>query len=545
MVRVTRVARPVRRLRRAAADRVGGRLRQPGAGRGARTLAPVRRRSSLRHRPRVRHDAHAPRVRRARRPLRHRRRPMRRRARCCGWAPTNSSSAACPPTLRWRRRWRWRRTGRPRVRQRRAPQGRGDADGVAVGVGAPELSRLDRDAARSTSSARTTQASSAMERMNVPATGDDASRRVRPGPLVAVGRGRGRGRRRASACSTPAPRRAAKRLRSPPTGARVVAADVRPNRRVAWSPPTPSVSTPTSHRRRRRDTATRSRARRSTPCWSTPRAADSAPCDAAPTRAGGSSRATRRSRRAAAPDRSTPSAALVDPGGRLVYSVCTLTAAESIDHPDPGRASRSTTAVPRGRHVASVPPRLASAAARRRHRRHGPDSVPSAGHERRVTAVAKVLTVSDGVFHGARDDTRRPRARRPPRRQRLRGGRPSGHRRRRRRRGRDAERDERRLRRTDRHDRRHRLRAPRPDARGHTRGDRARGAGSGRGDAPRQPSRPPVARGRRHPRQRHHLQHARAARRARSNRSTPSSTSCRTPSGCCDQRTHGALRADQ
>ena len=56
-------------------------------------------------------------------------------------------------------------------------------------------------------------------------------------------------------------------------------------------------------------------------------------------------------------------APLVRPGGSLVYSVCTLTAEESIDHPCPP-ASRSISDAPSTR-VAAVRARLAGAAARR------------------------------------------------------------------------------------------------------------------------------------------------------------------------------------
>src|SRR5690606_16755897 len=41
-------------------------------------------------------------------------------------------------------------------------------------------------------------------------------------------------------------------------------------------------------------------------------------------------------------------APLVRPGGRLVYSVCTLTSAESIDHPVPDRFVVDTTPPPLG-----------------------------------------------------------------------------------------------------------------------------------------------------------------------------------------------------
>ena len=42
------------------------------------------------------------------------------------------------------------------------------------------------------------------------------------------------------------------------------------------------------------------------------------------------------------------SAPLVRPGGRLVYSVCTLTAAESIDHPVPDGFEIDPAAPPAG-----------------------------------------------------------------------------------------------------------------------------------------------------------------------------------------------------
>ena len=68
-------------------------------------------------------------------------------------------------------------------------------------------------------------------------------------------------------------------------------------------------------------------------------------------------------------------ATLVRPGGRLVYSVCTLTAPESIDARDPRRLRRRHGG-PRGS-VAAVRARLAGAAAGRRHRRDDRASVPS------------------------------------------------------------------------------------------------------------------------------------------------------------------------
>jgi 16S rRNA (cytosine967-C5)-methyltransferase len=41
-------------------------------------------------------------------------------------------------------------------------------------------------------------------------------------------------------------------------------------------------------------------------------------------------------------------AALVAPGGKLVYSVCTITSAESVDHPTPSGFEVDTAAPPVG-----------------------------------------------------------------------------------------------------------------------------------------------------------------------------------------------------
>ena len=70
------------------------------------------------------------------------------------------------------------------------------------------------------------------------------------------------------------------------------------------------------------------------------------------------------------------SAELVAPGGRLVYSVCTITAAESVDHATPEGFEVDPTPPPVGS-VATVRAGMAGVAARCRHRRHGDDSVPS------------------------------------------------------------------------------------------------------------------------------------------------------------------------
>jgi 16S rRNA (cytosine967-C5)-methyltransferase len=80
-----------------------------------------------------------------------------------------------------------------------------------------------------------------------------------------------------------------------------------------------------------------------------------------------------------------------------------------IDRPPGTRWFRDRRPSTGSRRVATVRARLARDAPRRRHRRHGADSVPSHGMSAtdpdQAVLSAKVLTVSDGVFHGARDDT--------------------------------------------------------------------------------------------------------------------------------------------
>ena len=209
------------------------------------------------------------------------------------------------------------------------------------------------------------------------------------------------------------------RRRRRPTGA-----GDRPAASCCRSPPTASTR--------------RSRRRRSTGCWSTRRARASAPCAAARRPLAHRGRPT-----------STPSPtlqlalveaalALVRPGGHLVYSVCTLTAAETtaIDaalaerHPDLVAVDAARRPVDPRR------PRRAPAPAGRRHRRHVPapphraDRVhrrshasptvalrrdggadAAAGRVRRMSdelpgsgLLAKVLTASDGVVAGTRED---------------------------------------------------------------------------------------------------------------------------------------------
>jgi hypothetical protein len=134
---------------------------------------------------------------------------------------------------------------------------------------------------------------------------------------------------------------------------------------------------------------------RSTGCWSTPRAPTSGPCAGGRTPAGASSRTTST---AWSPCHAPAGggAPLVGAGGVLVYSVCTLTAAESIDHGDGGWPVLE----PAVRAVAAVRAGRPHPAAGRGHRRHDRASLPSAGMSDDAPLRAKVLTVSDGVVHG-------------------------------------------------------------------------------------------------------------------------------------------------
>ena len=98
-----------------------------------------------------------------------------------------------------------------------------------------------------------------------------------------------------------------------------------------------------------------------------------------------------------------PRAPLVRPGGRLIYSVCTLTAAESVDHPTPAGFEIDERR-PRG-DVAPVRVK-AGGCCRRTPTPTAWSSFGTVGrHDATSRSLAKVLTVSDGVFHGFRDDT--------------------------------------------------------------------------------------------------------------------------------------------
>ena len=79
-----------------------------------------------------------------------------------------------------------------------------------------------------------------------------------------------------------------------------------------------------------------------------------------------------------------------------------------VDRPPDPRRLRDRRPPADRRHLAAVRSRVAGAAPGRRHRRHGARSVPSIDmshdHGTGAPQQAKVLTVSDGVAHGVRDD---------------------------------------------------------------------------------------------------------------------------------------------
>ena len=232
----------------------------------------------------------------------------------------------------------------------------------------PQLPRLDRRAPRRRPRRRRRARRPRGDEHR--AAGHRAGRRLRAGPRLAVGRRGGRARRRASGSPTSAPPRAARPPRwpppappwSPPTSARpgsASSAAERPGRCPCW-PPTP-----------RRPPFAAGVA--STGCCSTPPARASARCAAGPTPAGASTPTSPSAWPPCSARSSTPPSPLLRPGGTLVYSVCTLTDAETLGdrrpprdrpHPDlePIDAAGDALGPPR--------PRRPPPAAGRRHRRH-------------------------------------------------------------------------------------------------------------------------------------------------------------------------------
>ena len=323
----------------------------------------------LRHRARLRHDPHAPGLRLAGRPLR----PARARPAGAGRAaarrlPARASSARPPHAAVVGHR----RGGAPQrargfvnaVLRRVA-----DADPVDWPSDAIRLSYPDWIVERLRADLGDDAALDALEAMNEAADGHRAGRRLRAGPGLAVGRRAGRRRPAASGSPTSAPRRAARPPPSPRSGASVVGGR-RPSRPgPAWSPSNVArvglertgrvavAGRPTARRPPLRPGVVRPRAR------STRRARASARCAAGPTPAGAStptrSTAWRRCRRTLVDRRGRRSCGRA---GALVYSVCTLTAAETTgvdDHvappPSGARADR-----PAGRAVGAARPRARS-----------------------------------------------------------------------------------------------------------------------------------------------------------------------------------------
>ena len=181
-----------------------------------------------------------------------------------------------------------------------------------------------------------------------------------------------------------------------------------PRRRQRAPGPTPPPGSP---RWSPTAPAPRSAPRRSTGSWSTPRARASASSTAGPTPAGASTPTSVERLAALQVDLVLAAADLVRPGGLLVVSVCTLTAAETTGVDEVVAARRPDLAplpppadpwVPWGRGALLLPQAAG-------HRRHGPPPLPGPRLRGRVwqggaMLDAKVLTVSDGVVDGVRED---------------------------------------------------------------------------------------------------------------------------------------------
>ena len=391
-----------------------------------RAVRPRRPRPRLRHRPRVRHRARAtparrpPRAASSKRPLDRLDPPVRAALRLGAYQLLHDVAAArrggetvdaLGGAL----------AARPRLRERACcARSRGSAPPWPEPVerrGRALVPRLDRRAPRPRARRRR-RARAALVAMNEPAA---VTLRPEPAPghrrraRRRAARRRRRGRARARSCptrsscaasATPAALPAVRDGRATPqdqgepgrgracsTRSRASGSPTSPPRPAARRPRSPSGSgddgAVVAARRRRRARAPRSTRRRapprpaarvrrvvadgralaaarrraSTACCSTRRAPASACCAAAPTPAGACSpRRDRRARRAPARPARAPRRALVRPGGVLVYSVCTLTRAETIDvddwaaaaprpastrSPPPGRARGARTAAAR------------------------------------------------------------------------------------------------------------------------------------------------------------------------------------------------------
>jgi 16S rRNA (cytosine967-C5)-methyltransferase len=131
-------------------------------------------------------------------------------------------------------------------------------------------------------------------------------------------------------------------------GATVVANDQRIGRARIVAENARTLGPPAAGGRRRRRAATVPGRRRSGPCCSMRRAPVSVRCDAGRTPGGGSSRATSSTSQRCSGACWTRRPRSWRPDGRLVYSVCTITAAESVDHPTPAGFEVDPTPPPIG-----------------------------------------------------------------------------------------------------------------------------------------------------------------------------------------------------
>ena len=265
-------------------------LRQPAPARSCSSRADLDdARPGLRHQPRLRHDAHAPRLRLA-----------RRRVRAARARPAGACRAADRRVpARVPRHAAARRGGRDRrrraeagagPRQRGAPQGRGRAAATGPTTRRASATRTGSSSGCRPTSAPTT-AIAALDRDERAGRGHRAGRRLRAGPRLPA-RGRGGGRRaRATVSSTCAPRRAARPPASRRAVREVVALDLRPGRaRPGRRQRGAARSAGAGGRGGRRSRARRCAPARPTGCSSTPRARASARFAAGPMPAGASTR---------------------------------------------------------------------------------------------------------------------------------------------------------------------------------------------------------------------------------------------------------------